>query len=143
VARHDDTGDLGAFLLRLNDLVSELATAFVHGAGSSKGQVFDAAAIPTAFVPTATDGYGVAAHRPGRAEAGRTRKATTMNGLELFLNRRFGRAIAVVATVTLVAAVFVLVGGARVEARVVVHTRAGEVSAPVQGAAVLELPFTC
>jgi N-acetylmuramoyl-L-alanine amidase/Fibronectin type III domain len=65
-----------------------------------------------------------------------------MNGLELFLNRRFGRAVAVVATVTLVAAVFVLVGGRRVEARVVVHTRAGEVSAPVQGAAVLDLPFT-
>jgi N-acetylmuramoyl-L-alanine amidase len=65
-----------------------------------------------------------------------------MNGLELHLKRRFGRAIAVVATVTLIAAVFVLVGGRRVEARVVVHTRAGEVSAPVQGAAVLELPFT-
>jgi hypothetical protein len=62
--------------------------------------------------------------------------------IELFLNRRFSRAIAVVATVTLVAAVFVLVGGRRVEARVVVHTRAGEVSAPVQGATVLELPFT-
>ena len=62
-----------------------------------------------------------------------------MKGLEVFLNRRFGRAIAVVATVTLVAAAFVLVGGRRVEARVEVHTRAGEVSAPVQGAAVLEL----
>jgi hypothetical protein len=37
---------------------------------------------------------------------------------------------------------FVLVGGQRVDAKVVVHTRAGEVSAPVNGAAVLELPFT-
>jgi N-acetylmuramoyl-L-alanine amidase/Fibronectin type III domain len=65
-----------------------------------------------------------------------------MKGLELFLNRRFGRAIAVVATVTLLAAVFVLVGARVVDARVVVHTRAGEVSAPVHGSAVLELPFT-
>jgi N-acetylmuramoyl-L-alanine amidase/Fibronectin type III domain len=65
-----------------------------------------------------------------------------LRGLELFLNRRFGRSIAVLAAVTLVAAAYVLVGGRRVEAKVVVHTRAGEVSAPVHGEAVLELPFT-
>jgi N-acetylmuramoyl-L-alanine amidase len=58
------------------------------------------------------------------------------------VNNRLGRCIAILATVTLIAAVIVLIGGRRVEARVVVHTRAGEVSAPVHGAAVLELPFT-
>jgi N-acetylmuramoyl-L-alanine amidase/Fibronectin type III domain len=58
------------------------------------------------------------------------------------VNHRFGRGIAVLTAVTLVAVAFVLVGGRRVDARVVVHPRAGEVSAPVHGTAVLELPFT-
>jgi hypothetical protein len=49
--------------------------------------------------------------------------------------------MAVGAAITLAAVAFVLVGGRRVDAQVVVHTRAGEVSAPVNGAAVLELPF--
>src|SRR5439155_6875853 len=67
--------------------------------------------------------------------------ATTKRGLELFVHGRLARSIAVVAAVTLTAAAFLLVGGRRVDAQVVVHTRAGEVSAPVKGAAVLELPF--
>src|SRR5207248_10838287 len=74
---------------------------------------------------------------PGQASLG----SDTKRGLELFVHGRLARSIAVVAAVTLTAAAFLLVGGRRVDAQVVVHTQAGEVSAPVKGAAVLELPF--
>lgn len=46
-----------------------------------------------------------------------------------------------VVVATLSGVVFVVAGGQHVEAQVVVHTRAGEVSAAVKGVAVLELPF--
>ena len=50
------------------------------------------------------------------------------------------RSVVLAAATSLLATAIVLVGG-RVEAQVVVKTRAGEVSRPVNGTAVMQLPF--